>query len=68
MTQKHSTPNPVQIQKFLSGLDYPAAKQDIVDKAKAEGADRDVLDALEHLPDQEYNSPVAVSREVGKLH
>lgn len=68
MPQKQSTPNPVQIQKFLGGLDYPVGKQEIVDKARQEGADQDVLETLEHLPDQEYSSPVAISREVGKLH
>lgn len=68
MPQKQSTTNPVQIQKFLGGLDYPVGKQEIVDKAREEGADQATLETLEHLPDQEYNSPVAISREVGKLH
>lgn len=68
MPQKHSTPNPVQIQKYLGGLDYPTDKQTILDKAREEGADQNVMEALEHLPDQEYGSPVAISREVGKLH
>lgn len=65
---RKQTPNPVQVQKFLGGLDYPAGKQQIVDKARKEGADQNVLEELEHLPDREYDSPVAVSREVGKLH
>lgn len=63
-----SPPNPIQIQKFLGGLDYPVSKQDLIDKAKREGADRKVMDALEQIPDQEYTSPVAVSRAVGQLH
>lgn len=66
--QQHESPNPVQIQKFLGGLDYPAGKQDILEKAKQEGADDNVMQALEQIPDQDYASPVAVSREVGKLH
>lgn len=60
-------PNPVQVQKFLGGLDYPVGKQDILDKAKEQGADDKVMKALEQIPDREYASPVAVSREVGKL-
>jgi hypothetical protein len=68
MGQKQSAPNPVQVQKFLGGLDYPAAKEDILQKAKQEGADQNVLEVLEKIPDQDYASPVAVSREVGKLH
>lgn len=65
--QAHSVPNPIQIQKFLSGLDYPVGKQDIIKKAKSEGADKNVLATLERLPEQEYSSPVAVSRAVGQL-
>lgn len=66
--QQHHSPNPVQVQKFLGGLDYPAAKHDIVEKARQEGADENILEALEKIPDRDYASPVAVSREVGKLH
>ncbi len=66
--QHQQGPNPVQVQKFLGGLDYPAGKQDILQKAKQEGADENVMEVLEKIPDQDYASPVAVSREVGKLH
>jgi hypothetical protein len=60
-------PNPIQIQKFLGGLDYPVSKQDLIGKAKEAGAEDNVLEALERIPDQDYESPVAVSREVGRL-
>lgn len=59
------TPNPIQIQKFLSGLDYPASKDDVVSTAEGNGADGDVLDALRGLPDKEYDAPTAVSKELG---
>jgi hypothetical protein len=61
------TPNPVQIQKFLGGIDYPAAKAEILQTARSEGADERVMAALERIPDRQYDSPVSVSREVGKL-
>ena len=60
-------PNPVQIQKFLGGLDYPVGKEDILERARSEGADEAVMEALERIPDREYDSPVSISREVGKL-
>lgn len=62
-----STPNPVQVQKFLGGLDYPVSKQDVLEKAREKGADENVLKALESIPDRQYDSPVSISREVGKL-
>ena len=59
-------PNPIRVQKFLGSLDYPAGKQDILAKAREQGADDNVMKALEQIPDPEYASPVAASREVGK--
>jgi hypothetical protein len=58
------SPNPIQIQKFLSGIDYPASKETIVETAKKEGADQGVLDALGRIPDGEYDAPTAVSKAV----
>jgi len=58
------TPNPIQVQKFLGGIDYPASKQTICDAARDSGADDDVLDALEGIPDREYDGPTAVSEAV----
>jgi hypothetical protein len=57
-------PNPIQVQKFLSGIDYPASKDTIVSKAEQEGADDDVLGALRNIPDRDYDGPTAVSEAV----
>ncbi len=59
--------NPVQIQKYLGGIDYPASKQDLVKTAKSKGADQRVMDMLNKLPDQKYNKPTDVTKEIGKL-
>lgn len=59
------TPNPIQVQKFLGGLDYPASKDDIVSKAESAGADDNVMDALRGLPDREYDGPNGISKELG---
>jgi hypothetical protein len=58
--------NPVFIeaQKFLSGLDYPADRDEIVAYARSQGADDDIVHALEGIPDREYNGPNAVSEEL----
>lgn len=57
-------PNPIQIQKFLGGVDYPAGKEAILDAARESGADDAVLDALQGIPDREYDGPTAVSEAV----
>ncbi len=59
--------NPIQVQKFLKGIDYPADKRTLVERARQEGASDDVLATLERLPDQRFNSPNDVSEQIGKL-
>lgn len=48
--------NPIQVQKFLSGVDYPGSKQDLINKAKAEGADDKVIQTLQSMPGDTFNS------------
>jgi hypothetical protein len=57
-------PNPIEIQKFLGGIDYPAGKETLISRARESGADSNVLDALQNIPDKEYESPTAVSSAV----
>ena len=59
-----SEPNPIQVQKFLAGIDYPASKADIVRVAKDNGADNEVRSALEGIADREYDGPTDVTEEV----
>jgi len=56
----------IKVQKFLSGVDYPASKQDLIEHARKQNADQDALQALEHIPDREYDGPNAVSSAVAK--
>jgi hypothetical protein len=59
--------NPIQLQKYLAGMDYPASKDDVVRRAAENGADDDVRSTLEQLPDDSFDSPAAVSKAVGAL-
>lgn len=59
--------NPIQVQKFLGGLDYPVEKADLLERARSEGAHDEVVDTLERLPEQSFNSPNDVSEAIGKL-
>ena len=57
--------NPIEVQKFLSGMDYPASKQEILDNARQQGANENVMSALEQIADREYDGPSGVSKELG---
>jgi len=58
------TPNPIQMQKYLSGVDYPVSKDDLVAAATEQGAPDDVLDALRALEGDSFDAPTAVSKGV----
>ncbi|MFT4468840.1 DUF2795 domain-containing protein [Arthrobacter sulfonylureivorans] len=57
-------PSPIDIQKALGGVDYPASAADLVKNAEDSGAGDDVLSALRNLPDRQYESPAEVSKAV----
>lgn len=59
--------NPIQLQKYLVGVDYPASKEDLVKQARAHGADENDVQMLKNLPDQSFQTPADVSQAVGKL-
>ncbi len=60
--------SPIEVQKALKDIDYPVHKKDLIQHAKKHGADKDVMDVLEGLPDKEYNSPIEVSEEFNAEH
>lgn len=59
--------NPIQVQKFLSGMDYPAGKNDIVKHAKSKGADDNIMQTLQQLPEENFETPADVSQAIGKI-
>lgn len=60
--------NPVQIQKFLKGVGYPASKATLIENAKKMGADDNVCSSLEQLPaEEEFQTPADVSQAIGRL-
>ena len=59
--------NPIQLQKHLKGVDYPASKEQLVQHARKQGADENAISVLQQLPDEEYESPTDVSEAVGEI-
>lgn len=59
--------NPIQAQKFLKGIDYPASKEEIIEAARDQGADENVISTLERIPMDSFNSPNDVAEGIGKI-
>ena len=56
--------SPIDIQKALGGMEYPAKKEDIVKHAQGNGGSDDVMEALRGIEDREYDGPSGVSAAV----
>ena len=58
--------NPVQVQTYLKGVDYPAGKEDLIERATEEGAPEDVLETLNGIADREYQTPADLAEELSE--
>ena len=56
--------SPIDIQKALGGMDYPATKEQIVKHAQEHGGSDEVIEALKGIDDREYEGPSGVSAAV----
>jgi len=65
--EENEPANPVEVQACLRGVDYPASKQQLLTHAKQQGADAEVLIALEQVGDQQFGSPTEVTEALGKI-
>jgi hypothetical protein len=59
--------SPIEVQKFLEGVGYPAGKRELVNEAKKQRASADVRSTLERLPDRRFDDPTEVSEAIGTL-
>ncbi len=58
--------SPTDVQKHLSGLEYPASKDEVLSTAEAQGMDDALLQRLrENLGSETYESPADVMSELG---
>jgi len=51
----------------LRGADYPANPDELIELAEENGAPEEVLQILEQLPDEDFNSPIEVEQAFSEL-
>jgi hypothetical protein len=57
--------NPIDIQRHLIGVDYPADREELLETARSEEAPPEVVEALESLPeDEEFDGPDQVMEAI----
>jgi len=66
MAQSMSNQPPTNLTSHLKGAQFPASKNDLVQVARGNSADRTVVEALEKLPGEKYASIAEVMKAFGK--
>ena len=56
--------NPIELQKYLKGVDYPAGRDELVQAAESNGAPREIVDALRKADKDSFDGPSAVQQAV----
>ena len=59
--------SPAIVEKYLVGMHYPAQKNKLIDNAQSNEAPSDVMDLVNKLPNKTYNSPIDITKEIGKI-
>ncbi|MDP8949369.1 MAG: glycosyltransferase [Actinomycetota bacterium] len=49
--------NPIEVQKHLKGINYPASKENLASTAESNNASGDLVEQLRNLPDQQFSGP-----------
>lgn len=56
----------IEIEKALKGTSYPANKQELTQQAEQNNASQEVMDAIQNLPEDRFNSPIDVQKAWSK--
>jgi hypothetical protein len=59
--------SPAIVEKYLAGVHYPTEKKNLFDNAQNRDAPTEVLNLIKKLPEKTYNSPIDITKEIGKI-
>jgi hypothetical protein len=65
MTRGLGGHSPANVTHHLKGIHFPARKQDLLKQAKQNGAEKEVMELLNSMPDAEFASIAEVMKAVG---
>lgn len=59
--------NPVEVEKYLKGIDYPAKKEELMKRAEENHAPREVVETLKKMPEETFQKPTDVAKAVSQV-
>lgn len=69
MTRGMGGSSPSNVAHYLKGVDFPAGKNQLLECARNNGAEQDVVATIEQMPDdQRYESMADVMKGYGEVH
>ena len=57
--------NPIEVQKHLGGVDYPASKDEIIATAEENDAPQEIIEALQAMDGTQFEGPDDVMEALG---
>ncbi len=57
----------VDISRSLSGIDFPANKQDLVNHARQKNASQEIINILQQMAEREYGNMAEVEHAFGEV-
>ena len=57
--------NPIEVQKHLGGVDYPATKDEIITTAESNDAPQEIIEALQAIDGDQFDGPDDVMGALG---
>ena len=64
---KQKKSSPITVEKYLKGMDYPAGKEDLIDHAEEMEAPDEVIELLNKLPDESFETAADVTKAMGTV-
>jgi hypothetical protein len=58
--------NPIELQRHLKGVEYPASRDDLVSAAQSNSAPNEVVDELRSMDKDSFDGPNEVTEAVSK--
>ena len=62
MSDKTEHGSPIDVSRYLKGIDLPAGKDDLVEHARENEAPDDLIERIEAMPDEQYETMADVMK------
>ena len=59
--------SPAAVERYIKGTNFPANKKQLMEKAKSNSAPQDIINVLNKFEDKQYNSPIDIAKEMGRM-